>query len=183
MDVPWRGMESERTRAIVREEISGVLRALATITDEASPRVCTKDNQDNLNPVVLATNLREMADKLSIRTGGIWHVKGHCPACGRTSLVVGVENYLVCGHLECPDPEALNRLLDDGETDHVITIHRDSSFTLTHPLADRASGVLDWCPVHRSAMDHSSRFPAPGRYRVRLSENYDGRLSFESFTD
>lgn len=41
-------------------------------------------------------------------------VQGHCPACGRASLTLGTGGYVVCGHLECPDPEDATRLLQRG---------------------------------------------------------------------
>lgn len=105
------------------------------------------------------------------------HLHGHCPACGRTSLMTGAGGHIVCGHLECPDPTALDRLLDDGETEHVLTVHRNNSFTLRHPLKERLDGVLESCKVHETAAHYSTRLPECGRYRAHLSGEY-GRLSF-----
>jgi hypothetical protein len=110
------------------------------------------------------------------------HLQGHCPACGRTSLMTGAGGHITCGHLECPDPTAVDRLLDDGETEHVMTVHRDYSFTIRHPLKERLDGALEDCAVHNLALHRSTRLPEPGSYRVHLSESY-GRLSFDRVPD
>jgi hypothetical protein len=113
------------------------------------------------------------------------HVIGHCPACGRTSLIMnddGGAGHLVCGHLECPDPTAVDRLLDDAETEHVFTVHRDYSFTIRHPVKERLDGALEECAVHNLAVHRSTRLPEPGRYRVHLSDHY-GRLSFDRMAE
>ena len=39
-------------------------------------------------------------------------VQGRCPACSRTTLILGVGGYVTCSHLECPDPSAASDLLD-----------------------------------------------------------------------
>lgn len=39
-------------------------------------------------------------------------VQGRCPACSRTSLILGLGGYVTCAHLECPDPAAASEVLD-----------------------------------------------------------------------
>jgi len=38
-------------------------------------------------------------------------VQGHCPACRRDSLFLGVQGHVTCRRLDCPDPTAADRLL------------------------------------------------------------------------
>jgi hypothetical protein len=39
-------------------------------------------------------------------------VQGRCPACSRTTLILGVGGYVTCSHLDCPDPAAAGNLLE-----------------------------------------------------------------------
>ncbi|SEO83287.1 hypothetical protein [Actinacidiphila rubida] len=39
-------------------------------------------------------------------------VKGHCPACGGTSLFLGEGGYPTCSRAECPEPDAASTLLE-----------------------------------------------------------------------
>lgn len=39
-------------------------------------------------------------------------VQGRCPACHGTSLFLGGGGYVTCARLECPDPEAATRILE-----------------------------------------------------------------------
>ncbi|MEU6397848.1 DUF6085 family protein [Streptomyces cinnamoneus] len=39
-------------------------------------------------------------------------VQGRCPACHGESLFLGSGGYVTCARLECPDPEAATRLLE-----------------------------------------------------------------------
>ncbi|MFC8447602.1 DUF6085 family protein [Kitasatospora sp. NPDC057223] len=38
-------------------------------------------------------------------------VQGHCPACHRTTLILGADGYVTCAHLDCPNPTAASDLL------------------------------------------------------------------------
>jgi hypothetical protein len=42
-------------------------------------------------------------------------VQGRCPACRRAALILSTGGYIICGHLECPDPEAAAKLLERDE--------------------------------------------------------------------
>lgn len=39
-------------------------------------------------------------------------VQGRCPACGGESLFLGSGGYVTCARMECPDPEAATRILE-----------------------------------------------------------------------
>jgi hypothetical protein len=39
-------------------------------------------------------------------------VQGRCPACSRTTLILGAGGYLTCAHLDCPNPTAASDTLD-----------------------------------------------------------------------
>lgn len=46
------------------------------------------------------------------RSGIFAGVQGHCPACGRTALILGTGGYVTCGNLDCPQPDAATTLLE-----------------------------------------------------------------------
>jgi hypothetical protein len=41
-------------------------------------------------------------------------VQGRCPACSRSTLILGVGGYVTCSHLDCPDPCAASDLLEQA---------------------------------------------------------------------
>lgn len=43
-------------------------------------------------------------------------IRGKCPACGHESLILGDGGYVTCSRLECPEPDAPSKLLEDGCT-------------------------------------------------------------------
>lgn len=45
-------------------------------------------------------------------TGPIPHVAGDCPACGHPVLILGEGGYITCSLIDCPDPEAVTKLLE-----------------------------------------------------------------------
>lgn len=56
-------------------------------------------------------------------------VAGFCPmGCGAT-LFVGSGGHVTCRRISCPDPSAVDRLLDDRETEHVVEF-RLADFTI-----------------------------------------------------
>lgn len=174
MNVKWEEVQEIRTRAIVRD----VLRGLAE--DARMTGQAYVDGTGQSEQIIVTVAMLERAAGAVVPRDH--HLQGHCPACGRTSLMTGSGGHITCGHLECPDPTALDRLLDDGETEHLLTVHRDGSFTLRHPLKERLDGALESCRVHETAAHRSTRLPECGRYRTRLSVDY-GRLSFDRITD
>jgi hypothetical protein len=59
-------------------------------------------------------------------------IVGYCPmGCGQT-LFVGSGGYLTCSWIECPRPDAVSDLLDDDETQHLVTFG-PHDFTIRHP--------------------------------------------------
>jgi hypothetical protein len=50
-------------------------------------------------------------------------VRGRCPACSRTTLILGAGGYVTCAHLDCPNPSSASDLLDrPGAADIVHTL-------------------------------------------------------------
>lgn len=44
------------------------------------------------------------------------NVQGYCPACRGQSLFLGSGGYVTCRRLDCPDPEAATKVLEQKET-------------------------------------------------------------------
>lgn len=92
-------------------------------------------------------------------------VQGHCPACGGESLFLAEGGHVTCSRLECPRPDAVDELLEDRETQHVVVLTaRD--FTIRHPLRERLDDQLLTCELHRHIAHLSGPPHQPGRYRV-----------------
>ena len=90
-------------------------------------------------------------------------VKGHCPACGQDGLMV-VSGSLLCTAVGCPMPTAAARLLEDRETQHVVTVTEDGRWTIRHPLYERIGRLLTTCDL--TAVLHASTPLAPATYRA-----------------
>lgn len=65
--------------------------------------------------------------------------------CGET-LGVTTHGEAVCMSPACPRPTAVHELLDDAETEHVVTLH-DEHFTVMHPLRERLDTGLFACQM------------------------------------
>jgi len=103
-------------------------------------------------------------------------VQGYCPmGCGST-LFLGAGGYVTCSFIGCPDPGAVSTILEDGETEHIVTIE-DKRFHVQHPLRERLDGKLHTCGLHRYLSELDGPPRKPGRYRVCESK---GRWRFES---
>lgn len=73
-------------------------------------------------------------------------VAGYCPmGCGQT-LFLGEGGYVTCSMLACPNPAAVSDLLDDPQTEHVMTVTREG-FTIRHPWRERIGRRLEECEV------------------------------------
>lgn len=95
-------------------------------------------------------------------------VFGYCPmGCGAT-LILGAGGHVTCGYLPCPDPAALNRILSQPETEHIVIV-RDEDFTIRHPLRERVDEQLERCTLHRYAARQGPI--APGTYRVQQAKS------------
>jgi hypothetical protein len=97
-------------------------------------------------------------------------IAGFCPACGHKSLrltVVDGAGYITCSRLECPEPDLVTDLLDDRETEHVVTI-AEEGWTIRHPLRELVDDRLMCCGLHRHVASIAGVGPpvVPGRYRV-----------------
>jgi len=91
--------------------------------------------------------------------------------CGET-LFVGSGGYITCSYVECPAPDAVTRILDDGEILHVVVVG-DEGFDIQHPLRERLNGELFKCGLHEWMQALSGPPAKPGRYRVRESGEND----------
>lgn len=90
-------------------------------------------------------------------------VQGYCPmGCGRTlhAEESRAENRVICQGADCPEPLAAQRILDDGETEHVVQF-TGGGFTILHPVRERLDNKLLTCELHLVCMDFSG--PPDGR--------------------
>ncbi|MEV1295803.1 DUF6085 family protein [Pseudonocardia sp. NPDC049635] len=93
-------------------------------------------------------------------------VTGYCPmGCGRT-LFLAAGGRVTCRHVDCPAPCAVDDLLDDRETEHVVEF-ADTVFTVRHPLRERLGDQLMACELHQYIADLPGPPVVPGRYRAR----------------
>lgn len=114
-------------------------------------------------------------------------VAGFCPmGCGET-LFLGAGGHVTCSLLKCPNPCAADGLLQDRETEHVVSYSEDGRWNAQHPLRERLNGALLDCPIHRALASALPR--QPGRYRVRVQSANDSAyvpgdagLTFERIT-
>jgi hypothetical protein len=102
-------------------------------------------------------------------------VVGSCPmGCGAT-LFLGAGGHVTCSFIGCPDPSAVDKILDEGETEHVVVFY-ERNFTIQHPLRERVDGLFD-CGLHRYCRDLPGPPAQLGRYRVRIA--HGGAWTFE----
>lgn len=97
-------------------------------------------------------------------------IQGYCPmGCGQT-LFMGTGGHITCRRIECPNPGAVDQILGDPETEHLVGF-TESGFSILHPLRERLDDDQDlWgCALHRAIEALSGPPAKPGRYRVRSS--------------
>lgn len=100
-------------------------------------------------------------------------VQGVCPmGCGET-LFLGHHGHVTCGFLDCPRPSAINEIITNPETHHVVAI-TDGGFTIKHPLAERIEDDLFRCKLHQALSDfediaETTASWSPGLYRLRYN--------------
>jgi hypothetical protein len=94
-------------------------------------------------------------------------IAGYCPmGCGET-LFLADGGHITCSYLHCPEPTAVDQLLDDRETEHIVEFG-ETTFTVRHPLRERLGDALMACRLHQTVAAGSGGPPiAPGRYRAR----------------
>ena len=92
-------------------------------------------------------------------------VAGYCPmGCGAT-LFLAAGGHITCSYQGCPNSTAVADILDERETEHIVTI-RDDNFSILHPLRERLGSQLDDCAIHAYMMGLSGPPAMPGRYRA-----------------
>lgn len=103
---------------------------------------------------------------MTARTGPHNEVIGLCPGCDRSgSLFLASGGYVTCGHLDCPDPTAADRLLSMGvRRDRLNEFHTvildQSGWKLAHPMTcDLAA-----CPYDAIAHSWDSQPRTDGTY-------------------
>lgn len=96
-------------------------------------------------------------------------VAGYCPmGCGQT-LFLGSGSQIRCSNHGCPRPDAVDELLADRETEHVVVLG-EATFSIQHPLRERLDGALFECQLHEWLSEQDGPPEGPGQYRV--SEPY-----------
>lgn len=95
---------------------------------------------------------------------------GHCPmGCGET--LHAVFGTVACSHALCPQPSAVDLILADPETEHVVQL-QDDGYSIKHPLRERLNDQLLDCDLHVAVGKLAPAF-RPGRYRAtRLPNDY-----------
>lgn len=102
-------------------------------------------------------------------------VAGYCPmGCGQT-LVLGEGGHVTCSWARCPRPAAVDELLSDRETEHIVRLDA-YTFAVEHPLRERLDGELFDCALHAAIATAEEPPEAPGRYRVRAFDQPWERL-------
>ena len=98
--------------------------------------------------------------------GRLIDVHGSCPmGCGRTLHLASDSGMIACTAPGCPRPSAVTDLLQDRETEHVVTF-TEEGFTLRHPLKERLDEALMECDLHEELASLSWAPVPPGRYRA-----------------
>ncbi len=97
-------------------------------------------------------------------------VGGYCPmGCGAT-LYLGGAGAVACSSTGCPRPAAVDELLQDRETEHIVVLG-ESEFTVRHPLRERLDDELMTCDLHQRIARSDGPPEPPGRYRVTHEEH------------
>lgn len=88
------------------------------------------------------------------------HIEGYCPmGCGET---LHVESFrIVCGDKDCPNPVSVSTILDDPETEHIVTL-TSNNFAIKHPPRERIGDKISDCDLHHRIVNEP--LPAAVRY-------------------
>lgn len=93
-------------------------------------------------------------------------VEGHCPmGCGPTLHAAGSPPRVCCGGQDCPEPTAVDRILSDPETEHIVEVG-SASFSVKHPLRERVDDELLVCRLHSTLSICGGPPVPPGTYRA-----------------
>jgi hypothetical protein len=65
-------------------------------------------------------------------------VRGRCPVCTRTTLILGAGGYVTCAHLDCPNPTAATDLLGQPSdtADYYLLFGDDTASISCRPCQD-----------------------------------------------
>jgi hypothetical protein len=102
--------------------------------------------------------------------------KLYCPmGCGNTLhvMVGGGSGGLTCLARNCPDKNAAQKILSDGETEHVV-VYKGGTYVVRHPLRERIGDALVECEVAAAVFRFGDHPREDGRYRAMIGE--DGEL-------
>lgn len=106
-------------------------------------------------------------------------IVGYCPmGCGET-LFAGAGGHITCSYITCPRPTAVDELLADNETAHIVEF-KDHTFTVRHPLRERLDDALMSCTLFDHIRDLSGPPVTPGRYRAVPHEAAAGGWSWQA---
>jgi hypothetical protein len=111
-------------------------------------------------------------------------VFGRCPmGCG-DKLFLAAGGHITCRAINCPDPTAVDTILEQSETEHIIML-RAGDFTVMHPLRERAYGDLFVCTITERGAEvlRDAPPPQPGRYRLLKDDVSRVGLSWERLPD
>lgn len=98
--------------------------------------------------------------------------------CGNT-LFLGSGGHVTCSWSRCPEPTAAGLILDEPETEHIVTFSDLGGFSIRHPLRDRVElDDLGDCNLHLYLASLSGPPVKPGRYRASRPER-GGDWGFE----
>jgi hypothetical protein len=95
-------------------------------------------------------------------------VAGFCPrGCGATLHLL--DRRIVCLSTMCPQPNAVDILLSDRESEHVVDLNA-YEFTVRHPLRERINDELLNCELHHHLREMDRPPHQAGRYRVTWTD-------------
>lgn len=94
-------------------------------------------------------------------------VAGYCPmGCGST-LFLAADGHVTCSWAHCPNPGAVDEILAERETEHVVVLG-EYGYNVLHPLRERIDGALLDCTVGEwIGAQAPADLPPRGRYRAR----------------
>ena len=110
-------------------------------------------------------------------------IQGHCPhGCGATLEVNIVTGQLSCSNGECPNPNAVQAILDHNEPNHIVRIEEEG-WVIKHPLLERVEDRLFDCEVGRTLamLPPPRNHWRPGDYEVTIND--DGSWNWKKLGD
>jgi hypothetical protein len=112
-------------------------------------------------------------------------VTGHCPSCGRSTLVLSPTGEVICAHLGCERPSIVTLLLTDPNAHlHLLELGTET-FSISHPIAERLDAAMHECSLHTWLRSLAGPPTTPGRYRAEMATGPNGApvWTLERFDD